>query len=250
MRQVIQVSKCWLITSPHRDLTTSELRFIETVKKQSYDWCFAREGEDDDELHFHFAVRFPIETINVFGDLQGWNIQIVPEHRWDLCIDYCKKSGYYEHFREKLPKVYADPNPVWRPWQRRVLDCVSDPRKIICVIDERGGTGKTFLAMWHAVRHRAVIIPMLRTYQDLMRMVYANPSDMYFCDLPRALTRRQQKDIFAAAETVKNGFAFDERYTYRRRYFDSPKMVIYTNVQPDAGMLSADRWIIIHPEQI
>lgn len=243
----IPTSKCWLATSPHRELNIAESNHLEIIKSSAFDWCFAREG-DGDELHFHFAVRFPIESVNVFSTLSGWNIQIVPEHRWDLCLDYCKKSGFYEHLREKLPEVYSNPEPVWRPWQQKVLDMMNDSRKVICVCDERGGTGKTFLAMWHAVRYRAVIIPMLHTYQDLMRAVYANPSELYFIDLPRALTKRQQKDIFAAAETIKNGFAFDERYSYRKRYFNPPKVVIYTNQMPDISQLSVDRWVFIYPE--
>lgn len=247
LKKSIILSKCWLVTSPHRELTESESEYIQSIKQGAYDWCLALEGEGD-ELHYHFAVRFPQEVVNLFECLSGWNVQVVPEHRWDLCLDYCKKLGFYEHLREKLPAVYANPEPVWRPWQKAVLDAAADPRKIICVVDERGGTGKTFLAMWHAVRHRAVIVPMLRTYQDLMRVVYSNPSSMYFCDLPRALTRRQQKDIFAAAETIKNGYAFDERYSFRRRFFDSPKMVIYTNVVPANELLSADRWLFICPD--
>lgn len=253
------VSKEWLLTSPHRELTKKELYAIEYLKARAYDWIFAREGSsDDDTLHYHFWLQFPDFWANMFsvgrgkGYLPGWNVQLVAatDAAHDAVQEYCMKEGNYEHFRQRLPRAYAEDDVVWRPWQKKVLDMMDDPRKIICVVDARGNTGKTFLAMWHAVRHKAAILPLLSSYRDLMRCVYAIPSNIYFVDLPRALTKKQQKELFGALETVKNGYAFDDRYEFKRRYFDSPKVVVYTNNMPDLSLLSLDRWVFIEPNTI
>lgn len=243
----VECSKCWLLTSPHRALTPVEWARMNDQKERVYDYCFAEEG-DGDEYHVHLALRYEIEMLNGFRAMfPGWHVQVVLENSWDSVLDYCKKSGNYKHLREKLPVVYADEHPRWRPWQKYVLDYPNDGRRVICVVDERGNSGKTFLSMWHCCRHKAVYIPVLRGYQDFMRMVYASESSMYFVDLPRALTKKQQKDIYAAAETIKNGYAYDDRYEWKSRYFDSPKVVIFTNKMPDMELLSVDRWVFIDP---
>lgn len=221
-------------------------------RESVYDYCISIEDDDDAMPHIHIAVRYATEIPNIFtsdgGIFRGWNLQLVPEPRWDLALEYTKKGGVYNHLRERLPRMYADPSPTWRPWQQAVLDVVDDPRKIVCVVDEKGGSGKTFLAMWHAVRYRAVILPLLRSYQDMMRCIYAQPAKMYFIDIPRALSKKQQKEVYAAAESIKNGYAYDDRYQFKRRYFDPPKVVIYTNQMPDMEQLSIDRWIFIYPQ--
>lgn len=248
VKSQLQASKCWLITSPHRALTPMEWARVNDLKERVYDYCLAEEGEHED-YHVHMAVRYETEVLNGFHMMfPGWHVDLVMEGQWDKVIDYCKKEGNYTHKQEKIPEVYANEHPVWRSWQKKVLDYPNDDRKVICVVDERGNVGKTFLAMWHCVRHKAVYIPVMRGYQDIIRMVYASPAKMYFVDLPRALTRKQQKDIYAAAETIKNGYAYDDRYEWKFRYFNAPKIVIFTNVMPDSELLSPDRWVYIYPQ--
>lgn len=247
-----QTSKNWLLTSPHRQLTDLEKCSMGYIKKVAYDWCVGEEGTGD-EYHVHFYVRFPSESGNLFsgknGYLPGWNVQIVRDGDEDLVLDYVKKDGSYEHLREHLPAMYADDNPEWRPWQQQALDMSSNHRQVICVVDEKGNTGKTYLAMWHAVRHRAVMLPLVKSYTDIMRAAFLQPSRMYFIDLPRAdCTKKQLREVYAAVETIKNGYAFDDRYTFRKRYFDSPRVIVFANKMPDMSLLSADRWQFIYPE--
>lgn len=247
------MSKCWLLTSPHRQLTRVEQDWIGNPPAMLYDYCIASEGDiDDGSIHTHLALRWEVEVDALYlsRNWPGWHIDVLEEHEWDRTVDYTKKDGNYYHRRECIPKPYDDPAPTWRKWQRAVLDAVAknEPRKVICVVDERGGAGKTYLAMWHAVRHLAIYVPCMH-YQDIMRMAYANRVPRwYIYDIPRALTRKQMSQVYSSAETLRDGYCYDDRYEWRSRIQESRPVVIYTNVMPDPKQLSSDRWTYIYPE--
>jgi len=48
--------------------------------------------------------------------------------------------------------------------------------------------------------------------------------------------------LWSAIETVKDGYCFDTRYSFKETYFDPPRFIIFTNKCPDMDMLSGDRW--------
>jgi hypothetical protein len=48
--------------------------------------------------------------------------------------------------------------------------------------------------------------------------------------------------MWSAVESIKNGFAWDDRYSYREKYFDCPNIWVFSNQCPDMSMLSEDRW--------
>lgn len=251
------LSNAWLITSPHYSdgiIPDSDSDALPFIYSKAYDFCLGWHGDaEDGSLHQHLALRFDaaVSPSWMQNMLPFWHYQPVDIESWKMVVDYCRKDGIYQWKREKLPLIYSNPNPSWRPWQQRVLDLIdeNEARKVICVVDSRGGSGKTFLALWHAVRNRAVYCP-IQQYRDVMRQAYARPTRWsYFFDLPRALTNRNMKHIFAAAETIRNGYAYDDRYEWKDRYWSPVPVVIYTNIEPDASQLSSDRWIYIYPEQ-
>lgn len=246
-------SRNYLLTSPHRPLTSEEYEGLKYLQDKAYDYSIATEGkEEDGSQHVHIALRFEFEALasDVRHVLPGWNVKASEENAWDDILEYTKKEGNYYHKREELPALYADADPRWRSWQRKLLDTIkeNEPRKVICVVDERGGAGKTYFAMWHAVRHRAAYVPCMQ-YKDIMRMAYNIPyAQMYIFDLPRALTKKQMAHVYASAETIRNGYCFDDRYQWRARFFDPVPTIIYTNQMPDMEQLSVDRWIFIYPD--
>lgn len=266
MESVILKSKRWLFTSPHRDLYPYELEQIQQWRDQIgqentnvYDLCLGTEGAGEydvfgnSKLHYHLFVRFTREYAfsgTETSPLPGWDMAPVSEMDEATVVDYCAKCGNYWWVRESIPEPYNDPDPVWRPWQQRVIDALNVPRQIICVVDERGNTGKTFLAMWHRWHHRGEILPLMRNYQDIMRATYQlvenrDSLPVLFIDLPRAQTKKTLQHMFAAIETIKNGICYDDRYQLRQRLFAPPKVVVFTNEFPDMNLLSVDRWLFI-----
>lgn len=65
---------------------------------------------------------------------------------------------------------------------------------------------------------------------------------MYIIDLPRAVKKEHQREMWAALETVKGGYAYDDRFHFKYEWFDSPKIWVFTNQLPDLEYQSLDRW--------
>lgn len=70
-----------------------------------------------------------------------------------------------------------------------------------------------------------------------------NQNGIVIIDIPKAMTRSDQSQLYAAIEQIKNGYAYDARYKYRERWFDCPCIWVFTNQKPDEDLLSADRWV-------
>lgn len=250
----IESSYNWLCTSQHYlgEIPSRVKQIIANIVVRPYDWVVGIESEFG-MVHVHLALSYQSRVTHQWLHtlLPDWDIRPVDDiNDWNSVVSYARKDGEYVWHREHIPELYANPNPVWRPWQQAVLDAVKEnaARKVICVVDSTGNTGKTFLAMWHVVRNRAVYCPV-QQYRDIMRQVYARPTKwMYIFDLPRALTGRQMNHIFAACETIRNGYAYDDRYEWKERCWNPVPVIVYTNNVPKAGMLSEDRWLFIYPE--
>lgn len=133
-----------------------------------------------------------------------------------------------------------------RPWQQEIIDrslYMWNTRYIDVLVDKDGCLGKTTLAMYCATNRIGRNIPSLNNYLDLMQCVMCMPiSKLYFIDMPKALNKQKFVEFFAAIESIKNGFAFDKRYKYVEKYFDSPSIWLFTNMKPDDNLLSKDRW--------
>jgi len=242
------VSRSWLITfGPGQDLY-KQLHALDYEASIAYDICVCVEETQEGLEHVHAALRYNYQrmitpqTLCVYGDI-AYDAQCgqTDDDYVQMCA-YVKKHGVYYHRREHLPSYLSDPAPVWRRWQLDVLRAANDSRKIIVVYDPVDITGKTYLTLWHCCRYQAVNIAVVRGYQDIMRSVFARPSDLYFVDLPRALSKKGMQQMIAALETVKNGYSYDDRYAWQERYQDPPKIVVYTNEPIPRDWLSLDRW--------
>lgn len=134
----------------------------------------------------------------------------------------------------------------WKPWQSTVLDMIHtepDDRTVNVLIDIDGKSGKSFLTTYLGSHGLASRIPQMKEAKDIMRMVMDKPEcDCYFIDLPRAISKRDQNAIYGAIEEIKNGYAFDDRYRFREKYFEPPHVWVFTNHAPDEDLLTKDRW--------
>lgn len=88
-------------------------------------------------------------------------------------------------------------------------------------------------------------LPPVNDYKDLLRIVHDLPtSNFYLFDMPRALNKDKMYQFYSAVETIKDGYAYDDRYTFKEKVFDCPNIWIFCNVLPELSMLSLDRWNI------
>lgn len=134
---------------------------------------------------------------------------------------------------------------VLYPWQKAIVDSagVYEPRAIDVVIDTQGNRGKSCLGAYLAVHKIGRTIPFVNDYKDLMRMVMDMPkAGLYMIDMPRAGNKDKLNQIWSAVETIKSGYAFDDRYHFKDEHFDRPRIWVFTNAVPDTACLTKDMW--------
>jgi hypothetical protein len=56
------------------------------------------------------------------------------------------------------------------------------------------------------------------------------------------MKRDEMADFYTGLEVLKNGMAYDKRCAFRKMRFDRPQILVFTNVLPDFGLCSLDRW--------
>lgn len=144
----------------------------------------------------------------------------------------------------KMPKHVKEMTTL-RPWQQTIVDSASeyDPRRIDLVLDTRGNQGKSALCAYLRCHKIGRGIPFCNDYRDLLRMVMDMPkAPLYIIDMPRAISKERLNQLWSAIETVKSGYAYDDRYHFKEMDFDRPRIWVFTNVPPDTTMLSIDMW--------
>lgn len=206
--------------------------------------------EDGNHVHAFLEFSSPTSLYGYRNDLPEWNIKIVADTDLDVeqAKTYAKKGGYWIQKHPDIPSKYASESPKWRPWQLKAIDHLNNQndRQILYVYDPTGNTGKTFLALWFSSRCRARYLPaVLREAQDFLHAAFARECGCYFVDFPKSPTEASIPRVFSAIESIKNGHVYDERYNYRERYMDPPKVCVFGNFKLDKSLLSKDRWDVI-----
>jgi len=134
-----------------------------------------------------------------------------------------------------------------RPFQKYIVDNyhIWNTRDINIIYCETGNLGKSLLVGYMRAHKLGRALPPVNDYKDLLRMVCDLPtSRCYLFDMPRSLNKDRQYQFFSAIETIKDGYAYDDRYNFKEKVFDCPNIWIFTNTIPETEMLSEDRWKI------
>lgn len=134
-----------------------------------------------------------------------------------------------------------------RCWQEEVIEMVKQPddRSIKLIIDKIGNTGKSILCEYLEYQQLAYEIPPMREMGDIMQCVMSvKAQKAYVVDMPRALKKDKLASFYSGLEALKNGVAYDGRYQFKKKRFDRPQIIVFTNTEPDLSLLSIDRWEI------
>lgn len=132
-----------------------------------------------------------------------------------------------------------------RPFQQTIIDSADnwDTRTINLVYCPEGNKGKSILVGYCRAYNIGRALPPVNDFKDMMRMVCDMPTArMYLIDMPRSLNKDRLYQFYSGIETIKDGYAYDDRYKFKEKIFDCPNIWIFTNILPDLGMLSEDRW--------
>lgn len=244
----------WDITLP-ADTNTKD-SIIETFEKWCKKWVFQREtgatGYD------HYQARVSLKSKGRLGDV----IRIgMPGAHWSPTSDENKANTFYvmkEDTRTEGPwsnetaesKIYVPirvRDALLKPWQQAVINSVTtrDDRTINVIIDETGNSGKSFLKTYVLAHGLGRPVPPMDNGKDLMRMIMDTPKkQLYIIDIPRAIAHGKLRELYSGIETIKDGYAYDDRYSFKECLFEPPQMWIFTNTEPKYEWLSEDRWKI------
>lgn len=134
-----------------------------------------------------------------------------------------------------------------RPWQSQVLQFVQriEDRKITLIHDVHGNSGKSIFCEFLEYKGHAIELPPFNDLNDLMQCVHGLKNQKcYLIDMPRGLVKTRLAQFYSGLESIKNGVCYDKRYAFKRRRFDRPQIVVFTNSLPNFELLSPDRWSI------
>lgn len=131
---------------------------------------------------------------------------------------------------------------VLREWQTDVLEKLEnqDDRKILFVVDEVGGNGKSFLADYMIATKDAIAFDNGKSAD--LKYGYSGEEYIIF-----DLVRSSQEHInYEIIETLKNGRFFNTKYdSGMKMYGRGKKVVVFMNACPDGEKLSHDRYDVM-----
>lgn len=130
-------------------------------------------------------------------------------------------------------------------WQVHVL-CMChelDDRTIKVIYDPFGDSGKSIFAEYLEYHGYAFELPPLKSIEDIMQFCFSFPTAAtYLIDMPRSMKKDKLGEFYAGLETLKNGVVYDTRYCGKKKRFDRPQVIVFTNILPEFSMLSTGRW--------
>lgn len=223
----------------------TEEAIIAWMKANCKKWALGRETGDQGYEHYQVRVETSLEKgtmINVFSGVGHVSITSARDY------DYILKDGNY--VASWLLPIYKYANIELREWQRDVKArfAMQDDRKVLVVIDQEGGAGKSYLAKHLEANALATVIPKMSRADDMISACMVNPSDGYVFDIPRAEDKKSVP-LWTAIEQIKSGHLYDWRYQFRRMWIEPPRILVFSNTEPPWDYLSKDRWETVRIEQ-
>lgn len=237
------------------DNNFSELKLLKDyLRKYCKKWCFVGEqGTTTSHKHWQGRLSLKIKKrLNAIPNPLGLHFSITSNNNKDNNFYITKGDTAITPFYSDTDEEIYIPRQIreietLKPWQQSVVDMVDDwdTRSINYIYCPNGNIGKSTLCGYLRAHRLARVLPMANDYKDLLRMVCDMPtSRCYIVDMPRAINKERLNGLYSAVETIKDGYAYDDRYKFNEKIFDCPNIWIFSNVSPPETLLSGDRWQI------
>lgn len=130
------------------------------------------------------------------------------------------------------------------PWQQMLVDIIENDdrsRTVYWVVDTIGGGGKSLMAQYLIRNNRGIIYNDFN-YRD-NSYIY-NKEEIVVFDIPRDTNLENCSLQFL--EDLKNGYLISQKYEVRRKIFNIPHVVVFSNSMPVKEKLSLDRWHVLN----
>lgn len=138
--------------------------------------------------------------------------------------------------------VYGDEGRNWQITLHQILQYEADDRKVIVVVDKKGGAGKSyFMRTFHAGDPEHVQCLTAGRATDIACAV-KEETKYFFFDMPR--TPGLEFLSWNTIEQLKDKNVFSGKFVSRTKFLKgNVHVVIFTNEDPDLTKLSQDRWV-------
>lgn len=232
---------------------TDLLKTKDILKKYCKKWCFQLE-ECPTTKKNHYQGRLSLKVkerlASVRNKFIGWSIRITSSAN-------IKNDFYVSKEDTRLEGPWMDTDEEFyiplqvrnvtklHTWQQQIIDSslVFNDRIINVLYNPIGCVGKSIICSYCAVHKIGRNVPFFKDFKDIMRIIMCAPTaKLYLFDIPRAIKKDKLNEFYAGIECIKNGYAFDDRFKFKEKYFDSPCIWVFTNVLPDKDYFSNDRW--------
>lgn len=134
-----------------------------------------------------------------------------------------------------------------REWQSELIAKTSQfcLRSIDLVYDPTGNAGKSLFSEYMELQGKAEEVPPFRLMDDIFQWVCTRPiKQIYIVDMPRGMKKDKLGDFYSGIEVIKNGVAYDKRYSAKKIRFDRPRIIVFSNELPNFELMSEDRWVL------
>jgi len=169
---------------------------------------------------------------------------------WFVCgVEAMKKKKNTTTAVGYIPRQFA--NLRLYPWQQDVLNTGNqfNDRVVDCIIDQDGCIGKSTLAGYASLNGLAIDLPsqneglkLIQSACNILSGKQSHKPKIIFFDMPRAQNKHALSELYSAIEELKKGRVYDFRHKYTEWWFDSPRIWVFTNAEPQTKLLSPDRW--------
>lgn len=240
----------WDITIPASEVSVGDL--TTKLKNHCKKWAFSKE-KGEQTGYEHYQCRVSLKNKARLGGIKAL-FEIEKAHFSITSIQNRDNNFYVVKEDTRLEGPWTDKDPyipkqireikMWN-WQQSIIDNagVWDTRTINIVYDAEGNIGKSTLGTYLTVHKLGRSLPPLNDFRDLMRIVMnTDKVKLYVFDIPKAMPKKYLGPLYAGIEKIKDGYAFDDRYSFKEEYFDCPNVWVFTNDLPDENLLTKDRW--------
>lgn len=238
-------------TCPREKINLEDLKKI--LKQHCKKWTFQGEKGESGYRHWQGRVSMKLKCRKegVVKLIPG-HISITSTDNRDNCFYVLKETTREDgpwcdtDVEYYIPRQIREIGGLY-DWQQQIVNDATtwNTRTINIIYCPNGNIGKSILKTYIGCYQIGRALPYSNDYKDIMRMVMDTPKKpLYIIDLPRAISKDKLYQFFSGIETLKDGYAFDDRYHFKEEFFDCPNIWIFMNTLPDIDLLSRDRWAI------
>jgi len=273
--------KAWVytITLNGEDIPRSVLSDLLGGCSESYAYQL-EVGEQEGKEHYQGILRTPYRVrhrtlLHKFQETLSdrWPLALVHLDRmqgsWSSALAYCTKEDsridgpwfsddYQEPYDGNDVSFLAQESQRF-PWQNSLVKMLlsddessfktPDDREIVWISDAEGCSGKSKFVKYMFIHYPGVSEVTFGTSNQLRTaLISIGSKKCYFIDMPRQLGDEDSiATLISVLEKLKGGFLTSTMYgKYTSLVMDPPHIVIFSNKEPNVGMLSADRWKIFN----